>query len=134
MLKCMAPSSRGGSREFILFTAGRFLPSYLPLSKTSENGEPIVNQIRICGPWDTRECCDFSPALIPISTKPRKATMHYKGTGSPTRLSPSSDVLNHPVVEVQRIRQKKGWTKLRGCTHGPNGASTQKDTVGGCPE
>ena len=105
MLKCMAPSSHGGSREFILFTAGRFLPSYFPLSKTSENGEPIVNQIRICGPWDTRERSDFSPALIPISTEPRKATMHYKGTGSATRLSPSLDVLNHPVVEVQRIGQ-----------------------------
>ena len=124
LLNHTALSSRGSSRKFILFTAGQFLPSYFPLSKTPENGGPIVNLIRICGPWDTRECCDFSPALIPISTEPRKATMRYKGTGGATRLSTSSDVLNHPVVEVRRIRQKKGWTKLRGCTHGPNGAST----------
>ena len=98
------------------------------------NGVLIVNQIRVvCSPWGARKSCKFSPALIPIPTKPRKATVHYKGTGSAARLSPSSDVLNHPVVEVQRIRQRKGWTNLRGCTHGPNGASTQKDTVGRVP-
>jgi hypothetical protein len=82
LLKCMAPSSRGSSGESILSTAGRFLPSCFPLSKTPANGGLIVNQIQICGPWDTWECCDFSPALVLISTKPQKATVHYKGTGS----------------------------------------------------
>ena len=107
MLKCMAPSSRGGSRSFILFTAGRFLPSYFPLSKTPENGGLILNQIRICGPWGARECCDLSPALIPISTKPRKATVHYKGTGSATEHPHRRTFQTTPWSEKSKGSDKK---------------------------